>query len=230
MRHIGAENARLIVDAFGGFPPLWEYLREEAGKLKATGLQYNLLPRQKASRAASKTATAAPTAVASSPCGLYLHECAAQLQGIDGLGPKAVEALLEFATHPRSVAQVQGLLEHVSFTSQNVGADNSANSEESGPLSQQSVSIESSSRGEKSLPLQGRVAVFTGKLESGSRAEAQSLFQALGGEVRPSMNKSVNLLIQSGDARNSSKHKKAVEMGIEVWSEEDWSAFVKNQK
>lgn len=31
VRHIGQENAKLITDAFGGFPALWEYLRGEAG-------------------------------------------------------------------------------------------------------------------------------------------------------------------------------------------------------
>jgi hypothetical protein len=32
VRHIGQENAKLITDAFGGFPALWGYLRGEAGR------------------------------------------------------------------------------------------------------------------------------------------------------------------------------------------------------
>jgi hypothetical protein len=32
VRHIGQENAKLITDAFEGFPALWEYLRGEAGE------------------------------------------------------------------------------------------------------------------------------------------------------------------------------------------------------
>lgn len=31
VRHIGQENAKLLCDAFGGFPALWEYMRCEAG-------------------------------------------------------------------------------------------------------------------------------------------------------------------------------------------------------
>ena len=227
VRHIGAENAQLIVNDFGGFPQLWEYLREEADKLKAAGLQYNMLPRQRSTKA--KTKAGDPVSTDPSVPIMYVHECAARLQGIAGLGPKAVEALLEFASLPRSVAQVQGLLRHVSFTSQDSApasrkkAPNRASIEPSGSSGTQEAT--STSRSAQSLPLQGRVAVFTGKLESGSRAEAQELFQKMGGEVRPSINKSVNLLIQAGDARNSSKHKKAVELGIEIWSEEEWNAF-----
>ena len=45
--------------------------------------------------------------------------------------------------------------------------------------------------------------------------------------MRSSINKSVNLLVQAGDARASNKYKKAMELGIEVWSEDEWSAFIK---
>ena len=45
--------------------------------------------------------------------------------------------------------------------------------------------------------------------------------------MRSSINKSVNLLVQAGDARASNKYKKAKELGIEVWSEDEWSAFIK---
>jgi NAD-dependent DNA ligase len=42
------------------------------------------------------------------------------------------------------------------------------------------------------------------------------------------MNKSVNLLVHAGDGNsNSSKATKAAEQGIEVWTEEEWNAFVK---
>ena len=45
--------------------------------------------------------------------------------------------------------------------------------------------------------------------------------------MRSSINKSVNLLVQAGDARESNKYKKAMELGVEVWSEDEWSAFIK---
>ena len=43
------------------------------------------------------------------------------------------------------------------------------------------------------------------------------------------MNKSVNLLIHAGSNR-SSKMTKAEELGIEVWSEHQWSEFIEKYK
>lgn len=36
VRHVGVENARQIVEAFGGFPALWAYLRAESGAVLVT--------------------------------------------------------------------------------------------------------------------------------------------------------------------------------------------------
>ena len=51
----------------------------------------------------------------------------------------------------------------------------------------------------------------------------------IGGTARSSMNKSVNLLIHAGNNR-SSKMTKAAELGIEVWSEHQWSEFIEKYK
>ncbi len=178
-----------------------------------------MLPRQRAVRKTKKnltadhtmstyedlsTTTITTTVPTTSPPGLFLHECAPRLQAIDGLGPKAIQSLLEYAALPRSVALVQGLLQYVSFASQQVPHVQQVQQvQQVGGMPQQQnpqvldskvasmneliSSIESaqpevaSKEAVSSTVLTGRVAVFTGKLESGmSRDAAQALFESLG--------------------------------------------------
>lgn len=40
------------------------------------------------------------------------------------------------------------------------------------------------------------------------------------------MNKTVNLVVQARDAENSSKHAQALKNGVEIWTEEEWIAFL----
>lgn len=300
------------------------------GKLRTTGLQFHMLPRRKAARAAKSKAPAQDCNDSKSIDSImHVQDCAPRLQAVAGVGPKVVQALLDFAATPRSAALVEGLLHHIRLTSQSsqttspqpdigrfspvvVNSADSANSAEAGLVVRSAakttqtgegtardiaaavaaaaavVSAESSpspSWGAPSessteqaadpalasllslLPLAGRVVVFTGKLESGmSRATAQALCEELGmslqsvcllvlhvircfsgivvkgsnyflyfiyfircitgGKTRSSINKSVNLVIQARDAENSSKHALAVKNGVEIWSEEEWNAFL----
>ena len=65
--------------------------------------------------------------------------------------------------------------------------------------------------------------VITGSLEHFSnRGEAKNLIESLGGKVTGSVTGKTNYLINNDVTSNSSKNKKARELGIPILSEEDF--------
>ncbi len=71
-------------------------------------------------------------------------------------------------------------------------------------------------------PLAGKTVVVTGRLESMSRAEAQSKIKALGGKATGSVSKKTGYLVAGEEA--GSKYDKAVRLGVPVLDE---AAFLK---
>lgn len=70
---------------------------------------------------------------------------------------------------------------------------------------------------------EGMNFVITGSLvHFGNRSEAKELIESLGGKVTGSVTKKTNYLINNDIQSNSSKHKKARELGIPILSEEDF--------
>ena len=70
---------------------------------------------------------------------------------------------------------------------------------------------------------EGMNFVITGSLvHFGNRSEAKELIESLGGKVTGSVTKKTNYLINNDIQSNSSKNKKAREMGIPILSEEDF--------
>ena len=79
---------------------------------------------------------------------------------------------------------------------------------------------EESSGGDK---LSGKVCVITGSLQHFSnRNELKELIEKNGGKVSGSVSSKTNYLINNDTASNSSKNKKAKELGVEIISEEDF--------
>lgn len=65
--------------------------------------------------------------------------------------------------------------------------------------------------------------VITGSLEHfDNRNQAKELVESLGGKVTGSVTKKTNYLINNDTTSNSSKNKKARELGIPVISEEEF--------
>ncbi len=116
------------------------------------------------------------------------------LENTDGLGPKAIESFREYLGYRDNRNQILSLIEKVEL-------------------------VISSSKIIKS-PITGKKIIFTGTLNSMSRAEAKSMAEKLGAKVVSSINKSTDILI-AGE-KSGSKLKKANELGIKVMNEESW--------
>ena len=80
-------------------------------------------------------------------------------------------------------------------------------------------------------PLEGKVFVITGSLEHfTNRSELKEQIETLGGKVTGSVTKKTSYLINNDLTSNSSKNKKAKELGVEIISEEMFLSMVQEGK
>jgi DNA ligase (NAD+) len=218
IRHIGLESAKLLVSEFGGFRPLWEYLLAVSSASASTSASLS-----------SDSPIGLPPAVGASST-MSVVRGADRLLNISGVGSVTAASLLLYARNPENVELVEGILSQMVPS---LDADRAA-LKISSP-----TNAKDEARGSSQTPLrplQGRVVVFSGALQSGvSRSDAHKRCEALGASTRASINKSVNLLICGGGDDNaddkrtsaeSSKIRKARSYGIEIWSESQWNDFL----
>lgn len=81
-----------------------------------------------------------------------------------------------------------------------------------------------SGRDISSGPLSNKVFVLTGVLSSMGRERAQSLIESMGGKNSGSVSKKTSVVVAGADA--GSKLSKAKELGVDVWSEDDFLKFL----
>ena len=119
---------------------------------------------------------------------------------IDGLGPKAVDSFFEYLELENNRKEILRLVNHCDlFIDENITYDSK---------------------------LTGKKILFTGSLESMSRAEAKYKAERLGAKVVSSISSSTDILV-SGD-KSGSKLKKAKELGVEIMNENGWLSILKN--
>jgi DNA ligase (NAD+) len=116
------------------------------------------------------------------------------LVAIDGIGPKVAADIVDFFAEPHNRDAVAAL---------------------AGVVMVEDFIVEASES-----PVAGKTVVFTGKLETMSRAEAKARAQALGAKVAGSVSAKTDYLVAGADA--GSKLKKAREQGVGVLSEAEW--------
>jgi len=124
----------------------------------------------------------------------YIGEEWADLISIDGMGEAAGGSLVDFFNAPQNARVIDNLLKHITI----IDAD---------PPSSDS-------------PVSGKTVVFTGKLEKFSRDEAKAKAQSLGAKVSGSVSAKTDILVAGPGA--GSKLKKATELGIATYTEDEW--------
>lgn len=125
-------------------------------------------------------------------------EAVAELDLIDGVGPKVVKALTDFFSEPHNAAVVRGLVSALEIRdAEKVAADS---------------------------PVSGKTVVFTGTLVKITRSEAKAGAESLGAKVASSVSAKTDYVIAGEDA--GSKLKKAKELGVRILSEDEWLGII----
>ena len=112
------------------------------------------------------------------------------LETLDGIGPKLVTALGEYAQHDAPWALVQRLSQQLSIA----------------PVTPT-----------VSLPYSGKTIVFTGTLNQMSREEAKARAKALGFRVTSDVSRTTDVVVLGENA--GSKRQKAEALGVTIWDE-----------
>lgn len=79
---------------------------------------------------------------------------------------------------------------------------------------------------ENSNKLEGKTFVITGKLKTGSREKVKAMIEAAGGKVASAVSSKTNYLVNNDATSESSKNKKAKELGIDIITEEQLLAML----
>ena len=119
-----------------------------------------------------------------------------EISAIDGIGPVIAKSLTKYFKDPENNRKLDHLLGYLHINKEEVSENQT---------------------------LAGMNFVITGSLEYFSnRGEAKKLIESLGGKVTGSVTGKTNYLINNDTTSNSSKNKKARELGIPILSEEDF--------
>ena len=119
-----------------------------------------------------------------------------ELLEIEGIGEVLANSIVDFFKDSKNIENVKSLREVLIFEAEeSTGSDSFA----------------------------GKVFVITGSLEHfTNRNELKELIEKNGGKVSGSVSSKTNFLINNDTTSNSSKNKKAKELGVEIISEEDF--------
>lgn len=129
-----------------------------------------------------------------------------ELTAIDGIGEVLAEGWIEYFRDEANVQAVDRLLSELTL--------------EQAPPEQEAGSV-----------FDGETFVITGSLEKFSnRKELQAMIESKGGKVTGSVTAKTTYLINNDTASNSSKNKKAKELGIPVLSEEDFLKLCERER
>ena len=119
-----------------------------------------------------------------------------EISAIDGIGPVIARSLTDYFGNPENNRKLDHMLSHLHIQKEEITEEQI---------------------------FKGMNFVITGSLEHfGNRSEAKRLIESLGGKVTGSVTGKTNYLINNDVTSNSSKNKKARELGIPILSEDDF--------
>ncbi|MBN7773878.1 NAD-dependent DNA ligase LigA [Clostridium aminobutyricum] len=122
-----------------------------------------------------------------------------ELMEIDGIGPKMADAYTSYFSDEKNKMIVEDILKEIELESDSIITD------------------------EREQILQGFTFVITGALEHfENREELKELIENKGGKTTGSVTSKTNYLINNDILSNSSKNKKAKELGVEILTEEEF--------
>ena len=122
------------------------------------------------------------------------------LQSIDGVGKKVAISIIDFFLNDKFRNLIYDLI--------NAG-----------------VVVKKFDRRIRETKISNKTVLITGSLESMSRAEAKVKIEILGAKLSSSLSKKTNFLI-AGIKPTLSKVQKAKDLGVRVFSEEEWNNFM----
>ena len=118
---------------------------------------------------------------------------------IDGIGISMADDIVQFIGEPQNLAVIEDLA--AALNVEDAAQPDTSSSE-----------------------IAGKVVVFTGTLETISRAEAKATAEALGAKVTGSVSKKTDYVVIGADP--GSKATKAKDLGIPVLSEDEWRTLI----
>ena len=134
------------------------------------------------------------------------HASYVELLDIDGIGDVLAKAWMDYFADGKNNGQVDRLLAELELKKE------------------EAVS-------EEEAVFAGKTFVITGSLEKFSNRKAlQALIESKGGKVSGSVSAKTSYLINNDTASNSSKNKKAKELGIPILSEEDFTMLLASEE
>ena len=126
---------------------------------------------------------------------------AEELSGVEGIGPVLAQNVYDYFRQPAAAAQFDALIGE--------------------------LHIEADVKEDKPQILAGKTFVITGKVDHFPNRDAlKALIVSLGGKAAGSVSAKTDYLINNDVTSNSSKNKKARELGIAILSEEDFLAMI----
>lgn len=125
----------------------------------------------------------------------------AEFLGIDGIGDVMADTIIDFYAEPHNREALARLMAHLTIVDAEAVASDS--------------------------PVASKTVVFTGTLDKMSRAEAKARAESLGAKVSGSVSKKTDYLVAGPKA--GSKLKKATELGVTVFSEDEWLELIQGQ-